>query len=82
MSEKEVSITRTPNEVFARIERTVYILEDATADGLTGFDRHRLQDLVVRDVSEFLLLKKYRASRVAALGSGLCPENIATSLPC
>lgn len=73
--------------VMRRIEKTASILDDAASDGLHGFDPNRLDDLVVRDLTEFLILSKYRMNRVKQtqtftdsvlvhLGEGVKPPSI------
>ena len=71
-------MTERPTEIktsaiMRRIEKAAQLLEDATADGLQGYDPARLEDLVCRDVAEYLLIKKHRAQtikRVAANPEG------------
>ncbi len=55
--------------VLRRIDRTVAALDEASGDGLQGFDRTRIDDLVIRDVAEFLIIKKHRAAAVERLVS-------------
>lgn len=62
---QEIIRTNEESRIKKRIEATRVILEEAGADGLQEkYDPTRPDDLVIRNVQEWIAIRKLRAARI------------------